>query len=125
MKSSLFLALWRGFKKKCPRCGLGPLFKNWFILNQKCLNCSCVFQDREDDTYFFMYISTGFLTGLFIVVMFFVIPLHLQRGKIILLLASVGLFVLTHPYRKGLAIAIDYLIDSRSEHPKHERKKLN
>lgn len=72
-----------------------------------------------------MYISTGFLTGLFIIFMFFVIPTNLQLGKITLLLASVGLFVLTHPYRKGLAVAIDYLIDSRSDHPKHERKKLN
>jgi uncharacterized protein (DUF983 family) len=120
---SLFRVLWLGLKKRCPQCGQGKLFKNWFLLNENCSHCGCEFQLREDDTYFFMYISTGFLTGLFIVSMFFVIPQNIQFGKFLVLLLSLSLFVLTHPYRKGLAVAIDYFVDCRSEFPKHSSRK--
>ena len=125
MKSQLTRSLWWGLSRKCPSCGVGPLFKSWFILNPICSNCSCSFQEREDDTYFFMYMSTGLITGIFIILMFFIIPRDLKFGKTVLLFASVGLFVLTHPYRKGLAVAIDFVVDSRSEHPKHQRKNIS
>ena len=119
----LVSVLWRGFKKICPQCGRGKIFKNWFTLNEKCSFCECEFQSREDDTYFFMYMSTGFLTGLFIVAMFFVVPSNIRFGKLILLLSSLFFFILTHPYRKGLAVAIDYYVDNKSEYPKHHRRK--
>ncbi len=115
--------LWLGVRKRCPGCGEGRLFKSWFVLNPQCSFCGCLFQQREDDTYFFMYMSTGLLTGVFIVIMFFVIPTDVLLGKIILLILSLSVFVITHPNRKGLAIAIDYCVDSRSEYPKHQEKK--
>ena len=80
---------------------------------------------HDHDTYFFMYISTGFLTGAFLISLFFLIPTNFFQGKIILLVASLALFVTSHPYRKGLAVAIDYLVDSHSEYPKHERRKFD
>lgn len=121
-EKKLLSVLWKGLKKRCPQCGLGKLFKNWFSLNEKCSYCNCEFQLREDDTYFFMYMSTGFLTGLFIVSMFFVVPTNIRFGKLILLLLSLLFFILTHPFRKGLAVAIDYYVDSHCEHPKHHQR---
>jgi hypothetical protein len=118
----LVSVLWRGLKKICPQCGRCKIFKNWFTLNEKCSFCGCEFQLREDDTYFFMYISTGFLTGLFIIAMFFVVPTDIRFGKFILLIMSLLFFVITHPYRKGLAVAIDYYVDNKCEHPKYNRK---
>lgn len=106
----------------CPSCGRGTLFKSWFLLHERCSWCDCLFQVREDDTYFFMYISTGFITGVFIIGMFFIIPKDLQHGKVILLVLSLLLFIATHPFRKGLAVAIDFYVDSRCEHPKHREK---
>jgi len=120
IQKSFSSILWRGIQRKCPQCGVGKIFKNWFLLNEKCSNCECLLQQREDDTYFFMYMSTGFLTGLFVVAMFFVIPSDLRYGKWVLLFLSVGLFILTHPFRKGLAIAIDYYVECKSEFPRHK-----
>ena len=119
MTLSLQRTLWLGIQKKCPSCGEGKILKNWFVLNNNCSICGCEFQRREDDTYFFMYMSTGFVTGIFIVGMFIVIPKDIQFGKLILLVLSLLLFVITHPYRKGLAVAIDYYVDSRSEFPRY------
>ncbi|NBX68720.1 MAG: DUF983 domain-containing protein [Proteobacteria bacterium] len=120
-QKSLSLILLRGLKGNCPNCGLGKIFKNWFVLNKRCSHCGCEFQSREDDTYFFMYMSTGFLTGLFIVAMFFVFPQDFRFAKLVLLFASVGMFLLTHPFRKGLAIAIDYFIEEKSDYPKRRQ----
>jgi len=119
-QKALFVILWRGLRKKCPNCGRGRIFKGWFSLNNHCSFCGCEFQQREDDTYFFMYISTGVITGIFLISMFFVFPRDFLFGKSVLLVLSIGLFVLTHPYRKGVAIAIDYFVDRKSDFPKHD-----
>ncbi|MFM8312752.1 MAG: DUF983 domain-containing protein [Deltaproteobacteria bacterium] len=119
---SLARTLWNGIRGFCPSCGRGSLFKSWFLLNEHCSHCECLFQSREDDTYFFMYMSTGFITGIFIVGMFFIIPNDIKYGKLILLALSLLLFIATHPFRKGLAVAIDFYVDSRSEYPKHREK---
>ena len=29
----------RALRLKCPRCGEGPLFKNWFVMHPKCPHC--------------------------------------------------------------------------------------
>ncbi len=29
----------RALRLKCPRCGEGPLFKNWFVMHAKCPHC--------------------------------------------------------------------------------------
>ncbi len=35
----LWPALWRGFRKKCPNCGAGPLLKSYLKLHPSCAVC--------------------------------------------------------------------------------------
>ena len=38
------LMLWRGLRRKCPRCGTGKLFRRWFRMVDDCPNCHLHFE---------------------------------------------------------------------------------
>lgn len=119
MAPSLRLVLRRGFLGNCPACGIGKLFERKFVLNEKCSNCSCSLKAREDDTYFFMYLSAGFITGVLLIGLFFIVPTNIMIGRVLLLLFALFLYFKSWPYRKGLATALDYYIDTKTENPRH------
>jgi len=64
---------------------------------------------REGDTWAFMYISTAGITGVFVAVMLLVRPPQVWIGQLIVLPLALLLIGGSLPFRKGLAIAIDYL----------------
>jgi uncharacterized protein (DUF983 family) len=107
------IILWRGLRRRCPQCGQGQLFAGWSRLNRTCSSCDFDFVKHEGDTWAFMYLSTAFITGFFIVVMFWIPPNNLWMGRILLASAALFFFYLTWPFRKGLAIAFNYLIELR------------
>jgi uncharacterized protein (DUF983 family) len=109
----------RGLHKRCPQCGVGNIFEKWNRVNAACAHCGCDLQTRDGDCWAFMYLTTAFLTGIIILFMFLflradIIP-NILPAQIVIALAWLVLVFLTLPYRKGLAIAIDFLIDSRFE----------
>lgn len=60
-----------------------------------------------------MYMSTGALTGILLVILFLIRPRVVWIGQLAVSLAAVALIGLTLPYRKGLAVALDYLIEAK------------
>jgi uncharacterized protein (DUF983 family) len=110
----------RGFKCRCPRCGVCPIFESYFELVEKCRGCGLPIHAREEDTYFFMYLSAGFITGCFIIGLFFFVPKDKVLANVLLFVSSILIYLLSQKPRKGLAIALDYFVDSRSEFPKHQ-----
>lgn len=44
MQPSRTRMLWRGLRKKCPRCGAGKLFPGWFRMVPDCPNCHLHFE---------------------------------------------------------------------------------
>jgi uncharacterized protein (DUF983 family) len=100
--------LLRGFKKKCPRCGEGDLFVMLGTFREKCAVCAFNFEERAGDCWAFFYITTAALTGILIVIMFFIRPTEIWLGQMGIGLAAIVLILLTVPMRKGLALAIDY-----------------
>ena len=58
-----------------------------------------------------MYMSTAGLTGLLVVTMFLLRPRVLWIGQLLVCLAAVALIGLSLPYRKGIAVALDYLLE--------------
>ena len=103
----------RGLKRRCPQCGRGKLFVGWWQLDDSCSYCGLKLASRESDTWAFMYLSTAFITGIFILSMLMVLPKSLWVGRFAVAVAALFLFVISAPYRKGLAIAFDYLIELR------------
>lgn len=109
----------RGIKCLCPRCGEGKIFQSWNVLREQCTACGCPLRVREDETWFFMYMSTAAITGIFILFMFAFTPKNFLSAKLGISTLAVLLFIVTTGPRKGLALAIDYFIDKHSEYPKN------
>ena len=105
---SLLIALGRGARGLCPRCGQGRLFRSWDLLQPQCSHCSLKYEENEGDSWAFMYISTGFITGLFIVGMFLLKPENRYLGFIVVAVLSILVMVGTIPFRKGIAVALDF-----------------
>jgi uncharacterized protein (DUF983 family) len=103
----------RGLRRRCPRCGEGQLFQGWNRLRESCPVCGLRYEERSGDTWFFMYMTTAGLTGVLVVVMFLVRPRVVWLGQLAVLAAAVVVIGLSLPYRKGIAVALDYLIERR------------
>ncbi|HWL92639.1 MAG TPA: DUF983 domain-containing protein, partial [Phycisphaerae bacterium] len=108
--------LWRGMRRRCPQCGRAPMFTRWANLRERCDACGLELKSREPDIWFITYTSTAFITGLFIVALLFILPTPENKWLARTILGGLALcaFIGTAPMRKGLAIALDYLIDLRA-----------
>ena len=61
-----------------------------------------------------MYMTTAGLTGVLVVLLFLVRPAIVWIGQILVALAAIGVIVLSLPYRKGIAVALDWLVERRA-----------
>jgi len=108
---SFFQVLIRGLRLRCPRCGEGKLFASWNHLLETCPVCGLEIERRLGDTWFFMYMSTAGLSGALVVAMFVIRPRVVWVGQILVCLAAIAIIGLSLPYRKGIAVALDYWIE--------------
>ncbi|MEZ4751197.1 MAG: DUF983 domain-containing protein [Bdellovibrionota bacterium] len=118
-KKDITSTLINGLKMNCPQCGKTPLFVRWGEVHKACAECGCELRARESDCWFFMYMTTAFITGIFILVMVMITPANHNLWRAGFAVGALLTIVLTVPRRKGLAIAIDYLVDRQLENPKH------
>jgi len=58
-----------------------------------------------------MYLSAALITGFFILGILFIIPTNQLWGRILLTVLALLVMLGSLPFRKGLAIAIDFLTD--------------
>lgn len=104
-------AIARGLRKRCPRCGESPLYDGWYGLRERCTACGLSFHDADGNSWAFMYLSTGFFTGVILIVMLLVTPPSLVVGRIVLIAVCLVVFFLLLPRRKGFVLAVNYLVD--------------
>ena len=60
-----------------------------------------------------MYVSSAGLIGLFFVALFLIKPTNVLIGQVIVLPLALLVIGGTLPFRKGLAIALEYLVDRK------------
>jgi hypothetical protein len=78
---------------------------------ETCPVCGLEFERRLGDTWFFMYMSTAGLSGVLVVAMFLIRPRVVWIGQAIVCVAAVAVIGFSLPYRKGIAVALDYWIE--------------
>jgi uncharacterized protein (DUF983 family) len=110
------LVILRGLRRRCPQCGEAKLFVGWHALRLRCPVCDLDFRAHDQNTWAFMYLSTAFLTGLMVVGMFLITPDNRWIGRAAVLTAAVAGIIGTLPLRKSVGVAIEYLVDLRSDH---------
>ncbi|MBX2990964.1 MAG: hypothetical protein KF749_07325 [Bacteroidetes bacterium] len=100
---------------RCPQCGEGNLYVRWNVLRERCTQCGCLFQRREEEGWFFIYMTTAGLTGVVVVGMLLIDVPDILLGQIGVLLAWFVIILLTLPLRKAIAIGIDYYVERQSQ----------
>jgi uncharacterized protein (DUF983 family) len=113
MKRPLLVMIRRGWRRRCPVCGRGDLYRVWTALVAECSHCGTPLARREGDIYFMVYATIALLTGVFLLT---TITILLNQGfyqhykPFIWTVLAVGLFssiMATSRHRKGVAVALD------------------
>jgi uncharacterized protein (DUF983 family) len=100
----------RGLRGRCPACGRGRLFDGFFTARERCDSCSLELRDPKGDTWAILYLATGAITGMFIILMLLLPPKNMQLGRAVLIPLVAVAFGATIPLRRGFAIAVNFVI---------------
>ncbi len=101
--------LWRGWCKKCPQCGEGPLYHRWLRLYDNCPKCGLKYLPDQGDLFGPLLFLDRALFLIPLIVIFFFRPWNLNlTAALILAGILLGLLVFTMPNRNGLSLAFDY-----------------
>jgi uncharacterized protein (DUF983 family) len=101
-------ALRRGISRKCPHCGVGPLFSGWRHI-ERCSVCGLVFERNAGDTWFFTIVGDRLPVAIGIAVVYFGIARNHRAAGIVAFVLLIALLVWTSPNRWGVGIALHYL----------------
>ncbi len=99
----------RGWSRRCPHCGQGPLFARWGQHLPACDRCGLVYERNAGDTWAFTIIGDRLPIMVIIAGLYFgVARAHPVLGFSLILAAAV-VIVWTAPRRWGVGIALHYL----------------
>jgi len=98
-----------GWRKRCPRCGIGPLFARGIRFHERCSSCGLLYQRNYGDTWIFTVITDRIPILFGIAALYFGIVSISWTGAIALFVAVATPLVLTIRARQGLALSLDYL----------------
>ena len=111
-----FTLVWRAVRLRCPLCGKGKLFRNWFAMHRACGHCGTSFE-REPGFYlgsiYFNYGLTALITAIAYPVLMFnkVLP---DSKLLPLTLAFAILFpIWFFRYARSLWLGFDQYMDPR------------
>src|SRR5437763_17077004 len=104
------VALARGLRRRCPRCGVGPLFRRGIKTYERCSSCDLVYPRDRGDTWLFMIITDR------IPILFGIAAVYLGFRPATPLATVAFFFTIAIPViatireRQGMALALDYLV---------------
>ena len=99
----------RGWRRRCPRCGEGPLFRSGIKFNDRCSACHLKLQRDRGDTLMFMFFTDRIPILVGIVAVYFGFRSTNWMTATAFLLALVIPMIATIRERQGVALALDYL----------------
>jgi uncharacterized protein (DUF983 family) len=104
--------LWRGFTKRCARCGSRHLFKRWFAMVPDCPRCGLHFE-REPGYWtgalaINMIIVGGLFTVAFVILLVLTIP-DVPVAPVLAVLIPVAIIgpMIAYPFSKTVWVAVD------------------
>lgn len=106
--------LQRGLRRKCPRCGEGPLFVRYFKLRDDCPLCGLRYLENQGDLWGLLLFADRVLFMVPLIVVFLV-----GQGAgswwpyVFGSLLAIGL-IASFPHRMAMAVALDYRVRTSS-----------
>jgi uncharacterized protein (DUF983 family) len=107
----LFRAVARGLRCRCPRCGEGQLYAGFAKELERCGVCKLEYDWYSGEVLGFLYMSTAFLTGLFVIVMLLWRPSSVWVGRLVIVPAALAAYIVTIPFRKGAALGVKVALE--------------
>lgn len=99
-----------GWRKRCPRCGQGALYSRGLKLNDRCSACNMKLQRNHGDTWMFMIITDRIPMLFGIAAVYFGFQPDNWLLVVGFFLAMAAPLLATLRERKGIALALDYLV---------------
>lgn len=98
-----------GLRRRCPQCGVGPLFSGWMTLRDRCPHCGLVYEPGAGDTWAFWIVADRIPMAIAIAAVYFGFGPRswIQGGLVIAGVAMV--LIATIPQRIGVVTALDYV----------------
>jgi uncharacterized protein (DUF983 family) len=90
------------------------MFRRGYVLRERCDACGLDLARYGHDTWAMIYFSTAGLTGAVVIGLIVARPQNLMLGRFVLGAIALAVIVLTLPFRKGAAIALNWLIATRA-----------
>lgn len=101
--------LWRGCRRRCPRCGQGPVYKNFLRMHDDCSSCGLKFMHDQGDLWVYIIIVDR---AVFILPLIGMLYFKLYNPySVWFVLFAVALVVSlfgTVPHRNAMCLGIDY-----------------
>jgi uncharacterized protein (DUF983 family) len=110
VKPPFFRTLLNGWRKRCPRCGEGAMYERTLKVNDRCSVCRMQLQRDHGDTWFFMIITDRIPMLGGIAAVFFGFRPDNWLLIVGFFLAMAAPLLATLRERKGIALALDYLV---------------
>ena len=108
-RETIGTVLGRGLRRRCPRCGEGPLFRRGIAFHERCSVCNLQFQRNNGDTWMFMIITDRVPMLFAIAALYFGMIATTWTGTMLFFAAVAAPIIGTIRERQGLALALDYL----------------
>ncbi|HVR38238.1 MAG TPA: DUF983 domain-containing protein [Thermoanaerobaculia bacterium] len=99
----------RGLKRRCPRCGEGPLFVRGIRVHERCSACGLHFQRNHGDTWIWVILLDRLPIAAAIVAIYFGFSITTWAHALGFVIALLVPLIATVRERQGLAIALDFL----------------
>jgi uncharacterized protein (DUF983 family) len=105
----------RGLTRRCPWCGGGKLFRNWFVMAERCPTCGFSLDQGDGAFLGAMALNYGVAGALFIGILIVWVAATAPNVPVLpLLLVSLGVtggaILLFYPFSKTLWAAIDVML---------------
>jgi uncharacterized protein (DUF983 family) len=108
-------AIQRGWLRRCPHCGRGPLFSGFSTPIERCSACGLLFERNSGDTWLFTIVGDRIPIAILVVVIYFGLARsHPAIAAVVFAVCTAGI-IWTAPRRWGIGIALHYL--SRRKFP--------
>jgi uncharacterized protein (DUF983 family) len=103
------LVLARGLRRRCPRCGEGPLFRKWIHAHPRCPACNVTLLRNQGDIWIWIILTDRIPIAAGVIAVYFGWQSTNWIGAAVFFVALFTPLIATLRERQGLAIALDYL----------------
>ena len=118
VSARIWTAVLRGARRRCPRCGSGPIFLRWIEVRERCPACGLRYLENQGDLWgYLLFIDRALFLFPIVVVMYLRLLDPHAIWFWIFIVGMMYFLVASMPVRNGIGVALDWLVRTRGKDP--------